>query len=148
VPSTAASKIQAAGGSLVYSYPEIGVAIATSGSSSFGTTLAASDRTVQGAVANADFGSQLRDVNTDDGTAAPTSPGTPAPGSDSLSALQWDMDQIQAPQARAINGGSPSVTVGDIDTGLDWTHPDLASNVDYANSVSCIGGTPNTSPSA
>src|SRR5947208_13139423 len=61
VPSTAASKIQAAGGSLVYSYPQIGVAIATSGSSSFGTTLTASDSTVQGAAATVAFGTQLRD---------------------------------------------------------------------------------------
>src|SRR4051794_41794270 len=58
------------------------------------------------------------------------------------------MDQISAPQGRAINGGSPSVLVGDIDTGLDFTHPDLAPNVDFANSVSCVGGVPNTNPSA
>jgi lantibiotic leader peptide-processing serine protease len=148
VPSTAASKIQAAGGTLVYSYPQIGVAIATSGSSSFGTTLAASDSSVQGAVANAGFGTRLRDLDGADSTASPAVPATPAPGSDNLSALQWDMDQIQAPAARAINGGSASITVGDIDTGIDWTHPDLAPNVDFANSVSCIGGVPNTSPAA
>jgi subtilisin family serine protease len=58
------------------------------------------------------------------------------------------MTQIHAPEARAINGGSPAVVVGDIDTGLDYTHPDLAANVDFANSVSCVGGVPNTSPSA
>jgi len=40
------------------------------------------------------------------------------------------------------------VVVGDIDTGLDYTHPDLAPNVDFANSVSCVGGVPNQAPSA
>jgi len=62
--------------------------------------------------------------------------------------LQWDMDQSHAPEARVINGGSPSILVGDIDTGLDYTHPDLAPNVDFANSVSCVGGVPNTNPAA
>src|SRR5260370_25916974 len=58
------------------------------------------------------------------------------------------MNQINAPQAHAINGGSPDVVVGDIDTGLDFTHPDLAPNVDFADSVSCIGGVPDTNPAA
>src|SRR5206468_10144761 len=30
----------------------------------------------------------------------------------------------------------------DIDTGLDYTHPDLAPNVDSANSVNCLTGAP------
>jgi len=72
----------------------------------------------------------------------------PATDSDNLSGLQWDMVQIHTPEAHAITGGSPSVVVGDIDTGLDYTHPDLAANVDYADSASCITGVPNTSPSA
>ena len=40
------------------------------------------------------------------------------------------------------------MVVGDIDTGLDYTHRDLAPNVDFANSVSCVGGVPNQAPSA
>ena len=59
----------------------------------------------------------------------------PATDSDSLSGRQWDMVQIHTPEAHAITGGSPSVVVGDIDTGLDYTHPDLAANVDVAKSV-------------
>ena len=43
--------------------------------------------------------------------------------------LQWDMRQIHTPQAHAVTGGSPAVVVGDIDTGLDYRHPDLAQNV-------------------
>jgi subtilisin family serine protease len=58
------------------------------------------------------------------------------------------MDQIRAPEARAITGGSPAVVVGDIDTGLDYSHPDLAPNVDFSRSVSCIGGVADTNPAA
>jgi subtilisin family serine protease len=58
------------------------------------------------------------------------------------------MRQIQAPEAHQITGGSRSVLVGDIDTGLDFKHPDLKQNIDFANSASCIGGSPDNSPMA
>jgi subtilisin family serine protease len=149
VPSSAADSIQAAGGTLVYSYPQIGVAIASSSSSAFGTALEAKDSSVKGAVATAPFATRLSDPESADTTAdAPVTPNIPAPGGDTLSGLQWDMDQIHAPEARAITGGDPSVVVGDIDTGLDWTHPDLAPNVDFADSVSCLSGVPDTNPNA
>ncbi|HEX9118339.1 MAG TPA: S8 family serine peptidase [Anaerolineae bacterium] len=146
VPADAAASMAAAGGTLVYSYDQIGVVIAASANPAFAATLR-SDSRVSGVAATAGFATGLGDVAASDGAAVPT-PGTPAPGNDHLSGLQWDMIQIHAPEARAINGGSRSVTVGDIDTGLDFTHPDLAPNVDFSKSVSCVGGVPNTSPAA
>ena len=102
----------------------------------------ASSSKIEGIASTAGLATQLDPaLDESDSSNAPT-PGTPAPGSDSLSALQWDMDQIHAPEAHAINGGSPSIVVGDIDTGLDYTHPDLAANVDCANSVNCVSGAP------
>ena len=58
----------------------------------------------------------------------------------SLSPLQWDMAQIDTPQAHAITGGGRSVLVGDIDSGMDFEHPDLAPNYDAANSADCSSG--------
>src|SRR3954463_14898561 len=52
------------------------------------------------------------------------------------------MRQIHTPQAHAITGGSPAVLVGDIDTGIDFNHPDLRQNIDVANSVNCVSGAP------
>jgi len=58
------------------------------------------------------------------------------------------MTQIHAQDAHKITGGNPAIIVGDLDTGLDYTHPDLAANVDVANSVSCVGGVPDQAPTA
>jgi subtilisin family serine protease len=52
------------------------------------------------------------------------------------------MRQIHTPQAHAVTGGSPSVVVGDIDTGLDYKHPDLRQNVSDADSANCLSGAP------
>ncbi len=41
----------------------------------------------------------------------------------------WGMDKVKAPQAWDIQTGSSDVVVGVIDTGLDWTHPDLIDNI-------------------
>jgi lantibiotic leader peptide-processing serine protease len=147
VPADAAASIAQAGGTLVYAYDQIGVAIASADASTFASTLARDNR-VDGVSATASFATRLDDDTVTTDSAGDPTPAIPAPGNDNLSGLQWDMAQIHAPEARAINGGSPSVVVGDIDTGLDFTHPDLAPNVDFANSVSCIGGVPNQSPSA
>jgi lantibiotic leader peptide-processing serine protease len=146
LPAGAASTISSAGGTVVAAYGAIGVAVVRSDSTTFRANLMKDSR-VEGVSATAAFATRLNDGAAEDTTASANT-STPAPGSDSLSGLQWDMIQIHSPEARAINGGSPSVTVGDIDTGLDYTHPDLAANVDYANSAGCVSGVADNSPSA
>lgn len=147
VSDASLAAVRDAGGTVVQAYPQIGVAIVKSDRAGFDAALRASDSSVQGAASTAGFAVAVEDDNAGAAVAA-IEPGTPAPGEDNLAALQWDMDQIQAPAARAINGGSASVVVGDIDTGLDFTHPDLAPNVDFSRSVSCVGGVPNQDPAA
>ena len=139
----AASTVTKAGGTLVANYSQIGVVIARSNSANFAAAVQ-QDSKVSGAAQTNGFGTKLGDDQADAATDA-----TPGAGPDDpLEALQWDMAQIHAPEAHAITEGSPSVLVGDIDTGLDFTHPDLASNVDFAHSASCVSGTPDPSPSA
>ena len=148
LPSGAASAVKGAGGTLVYSYPQIGVAIAQSSSATFSSSLMKNTK-VQGVAATGAFATQVDGgaVTTDDTIDAPTVD-TPVANTDTLTGLQWDMDQIHAPEAHAVTGGSTSVTIGNIDTGIDYTHPDLAPNVDFTNSVGCVSGIPNTNSAA
>ena len=56
---------------------------------------------------------------------------------------------IKADQANAVNRGSRNVLVGVLDSGIEATHPDLAPNIDAANSVGCTNeGVADTSPAA
>ena len=64
---------------------------------------------------------------------------TAEPGKATYHYLQWHLRQIGAPEAWAAGIlGSPNVTVGIIDTGLDYTHRDLAGLVDMQRSRSFL----------
>ena len=67
-------------------------------------------------------------------------------GPDPLGACQWDMRAIGATTAGsyAVNQGSGAL-IGDIDTGIDLTHPDLTPNLDVSSSCSFIYATTPTS---
>ena len=141
-PANAAAAIQKAGGSVVFVYDQIGVAVARSDAPSFRAELL-KDSKVDEVAASAGFAAQLPDTDAQ-AESAPAAglPNAPATDADTLSPLQWDMRQIHTPEAHAITGGSPAVIVGDIDTGIDFSHPDLAPNVDVGRSVNCTSGAP------
>src|SRR4051812_35486732 len=145
VPSSAKADVQRAGGTFVYGYDQIGVAIARSDSASFAANMAKDSR-VEGVSSTAAFASKLEEPAAGSDSAEGPPPGdlpnSPASDTDSLSPFQWDMRQIHTPQAHAITGGSPAVVVGDIDTGLDYRHPDLRQNVSDADSANCLSGAP------
>lgn len=147
-PADAASRISSAGGTVVSDYSQIGVVVARSSSASFSEAVSR-DARVDGVSSTAGFATRVDGDSGDaagaqeaDGPRPGSLPNAPASDSDSLSPLQWDMRQIHAPQAHAVTGGSRAVVVGDIDTGLDFTHPDLAPNYDAADSADCSSGAP------
>ena len=56
----------------------------------------------------------------------------PAPPNDPfwVAGLLWGMEKIQAgPTWNGFTSGDPSIVIADIDTGVDYTHPDLAANM-------------------
>jgi subtilisin family serine protease len=134
--SGASSAISSAGGSVVANYKQIGVVIARSDQTAFATTLQKKSG-VEGVSSTAGFGFRMEGASADSVTAD-----APAPGSDGepLSGWQWDMEQINAFAAHEISGGDPDVVVGDLDTGLDFTHPDLAPNYRPDLSADCSSG--------
>ena len=51
----------------------------------------------------------------------------------------WNLDRIRSPKANARTHGSPSVTVAVADTGLDFTHSELAGRI--AGQYDSVSGT-------
>src|ERR1700736_2635641 len=135
------SQLQLQGGTVVASYGAIGVVVVRSGDTQFAGR-AQKNLDVEGAANTNTLAFHLKPTIENNGGDQGGNGGKPASDSDTLSALQWDMKQIKTPEAHAFTGGRRSVLVGDIDTGLDYPHPDLAPNVDSANSVNCLSGTP------
>jgi lantibiotic leader peptide-processing serine protease len=140
IPSNASDVVASAGGTIVARYNNVGVVLARSSNDSFATTLRADTRV--------DSVGSAKSVSSAILPRRATGPHRPAKshsagGADPLSNHQWDMDQIRAPQARAISGGKQSVLVGVLDSGIDITHPDLAGQVNAAASASCLGGVAN-----
>ncbi|MGH4011393.1 MAG: S8 family peptidase [Pseudonocardiaceae bacterium] len=144
--------IRAACGTSIAYYPQIGVAVATSAepgfAARFGTARAYS---AQAEALAATQWAQLSSPR-ENHTAVPRTADRLPTATQTLgidrSAEQWGMELIHAPQARTINRGSPEVLVGVLDSGVDATHPDLATAVDPTRSAGCLSGKPDQEPGA
>jgi subtilisin family serine protease len=66
---------------------------------------------------------------------------TPDPAM-SLPGLMWNVNRIEAPEAWRTSAGSPAVTVGVADTGLDYTHSELSSKVVHVEDFTGMEGSP------
>jgi subtilisin family serine protease len=150
------ASVRAAGGTVLQSWPQIGVVVATSTSIVFAQALRRLPA-VQGvgasralvefippapAIAAVDTVEQVEPMADSKRAFAPTAFEPLAPN-------QWDMRLIRADAANGVSTGSRDVLVGVLDSGIEASHPDLAANVDAANSVGCTNqGIPDTSPAA
>jgi subtilisin family serine protease len=145
-PGTLASAVDkelaAKCGTKVAYYPEIAVAIASSRNADFQQKIGVY-RAYSGGkdVASAASARSLRSVRTLEDTQSVAAAGD-------LSAQQWDMRAIHAPEANKIYQGSRAVTVGVLDSGIDATHPALAAAVSASASAGCVTGAPDLSPAS
>jgi hypothetical protein len=147
VPPSADRDIVTAGGTLIAAYPAIGVMVASASGASFAQQLTA--KSWVGAVApTAGAGITALASERPRSKGEPTLPIALGNGHEPLAALQWDMTQIHAAEARSITTGSKSVVVGILDSGIDDALPDLAGQVDASRSVTCIGGAADTNPAS
>lgn len=142
----AAARVAKAGGTVVAAYDQIGVLVARSTSTSFQTAVAGAG--VESVASTTGLGTTLMDdevVETVDSAAVDA---TGDPTGEPLWSQQWDMAQIDVPAAHAVTTGDPSIVVGVLDSGIDATHPDLATQVAKDQSASCLGGVVDTSQAA
>jgi len=133
IPKDAAESIAAAGGQLVKTLPEVGVAIAVSDSASFAAALkGAKSVTEVGEERFMELSEPQAYVQTEDG---------PTPQDSYYVAYQWDIRRVKADQAWAVTSGSHNTVVAVIDTGIAWNHPDLFPNVVFATCYSALSPT-------
>ena len=137
LPADFAARVQALGGSVDWASPGARIAVVHGLSDAAAAELAAATGV------NAWMADELIAMDApslDDATvesAALDDVASPAaPNTAFFFPRQWHMRQIGAPQAWAAGAlGSSSVTVGILDTGVDYLHADLAGLVDVGRSV-------------
>jgi subtilisin family serine protease len=142
----AAARVAAAGGTVVAAYDQIGVLVARSTNASFQTAVAGAG--VDAVASTNGLGTTLIDDDIVEASGTAAVDASADPTAEPLWGSQWDMAQIDVPAAHAITTGDPSVVVGVLDSGIDATHPDLATQVAKDQSASCIGGVVDTSQAA
>ncbi len=133
LPAGLQEEIAAIGGTIRFLLPDIGIAVADSGSPSF-----ASDAATIPGVRSIVRDARLRLAPVID--PGPAGLSAAAVEDDFLFPMQWALDAIDAPEAWAAGARGAGVRVAVLDTGIDVDHPDLAPNLNLSLSTSFIPG--------
>ncbi|GAA0963921.1 S8 family peptidase [Actinocorallia libanotica] len=135
-PDAARAAVRAAGGRVVEENTALGIAMVRTTDRRFLQRVGAASL-LEGATTNrvvgALPGSAEKLANSPEklfGTGAAPRPPKPRPrsGREPLSALQWNLRQIDAERLHRLERGDKRVLVGVMDTGIDGRHPDIAPN--------------------
>ncbi len=134
LPAHYAQRIHAAGGEVRFTVPQIGIAVVKSGDPAFATRA----EHIPGVRSVVDAGALRID------RPAQSPPGIPPQpplgpdvtvNPDEFSALQWNLDAVNAPGAWAQGASGDGVRVAIIDSGFMGNHPDLRFNSKLSRSV-------------
>ncbi|MEV4132960.1 S8 family serine peptidase [Dactylosporangium sp. NPDC049742] len=142
----AVSRVAAAGGTVVARYDQIGVLVARTTNPAFQSAVAGAG--VDSVASTGGLATALDDDETVAVVDSATVQATGDPTGEPLWGQQWDMTQIDVPQAHKVTTGSPDVVVGVLDSGISSTHPDLVTQIAKDKSASCIGGVVDTTEAA
>ncbi len=135
LPDDLASKVQQAGGTLISTLGEMGVAFAEFSNRSDAESLEAHGMDVMVDIEAQWIPEDQNSVFIED-TGIQAVPGT----SDTYYRYQWHHPVIHSDQAWAAGVFGNGVRVAVIDTGIWYKHPDLKNNIDYAASISLVPG--------
>ncbi len=139
------AEVERSGGVVVRTNDDVAMLTVTSAGSSFADTVARF-ADVEGVARNTAIGQSGPGVaktnRADSAGTAPTAAGTAtaarqaAPAAEPLAGQQWNMAQISATPTGSyrVERGDRRVSVAILDSGIDKTHPDVASNLDLARS--------------
>ena len=139
----AVADIEAAGGTVALTLPQVGILVATSDD-------ADALRGV-GGVMNVGVEPQAALPNTVDAATSFAQPDADGPTEADVlleDDLLWGIERVQAPEAWEAGFTGEGVTVAVIDSGVAWNHPDLANRVVFATCVSGDGSACNPYPTS
>jgi len=138
LPADLQQKVQAAGGTVVRTLPEIGIAVVSSSNASFKDAVGEISG-VRSIAPNI----KLQYIKPVDNVVLEETGNPPNSGNDDrFFDLQWGHDAINAPEAWKLGYRGKGVRVAVLDDGIDSDHPDLAPNLNVALSTSFVPGEP------